>query len=149
MSAMIERAGGAAVRIPAAKILINGDWHDSADGRMIAVYDPATEEKIAEIVAASVTDVDRAVQAAHRAFESSAWQNMRPLDRGRLLEKLALLIARLPHHQREVWILKQETNLSTRDIAKITHASEEGVKSRLRYATDKLKAGMAGYGQRD
>lgn len=94
MSAMIERAGGAAVRIPAAKILIDGDWHDSADGRMIAVYDPATEEKIAEIVAASATDVDRAVQAAHRAFESSAWKNMRPLDRGRLLEKLALLIER-------------------------------------------------------
>ena len=71
------------------------------------------------------------------------------LDRKRLRDKLALLLARLPQHQREVWILKQETDLSTRDIAEVTQASEEGVKSRLRYATKKLKAGMAGYGRRD
>ncbi|MFC6762257.1 aldehyde dehydrogenase family protein [Sulfitobacter porphyrae] len=94
MNAMIERAGGAAVRIPAARMLINGEWCEGDAGRVIAVHDPATEEKIAEVVAASVTDVDRAVLAAHRAFESRAWQKMRPLDRGRLLEKLALLVER-------------------------------------------------------
>ena len=94
MNAMIERAGGAAVRIPAARMLINGKWCAGDAGRVIAVHDPATEEKIAEVVAASVTDVDRAVLAAHRAFESRAWQKMRPLDRGRLLEKLALLVER-------------------------------------------------------
>tara|TARA_R110000751_G_scaffold12631_4_gene43320 strand:- start:389 stop:1900 length:1512 start_codon:yes stop_codon:yes gene_type:complete len=94
MNAMIERAGGGAVRIPEAKMLIDGDWSEGDAGAMIAVYDPATEEKIAEVVAASAADVDRAVKAAHRAFESAAWQKMRPLDRGRLLEKLALLIER-------------------------------------------------------
>ena len=94
MNAMIERAGGGAVRIPEAKMLIDGDWCEGDAGGMIAVYDPATEEKIAEVVAASAADVDRAVKAAHRAFESAAWQKMRPLDRGRLLEKLALLIER-------------------------------------------------------
>lgn len=94
MNATVERPGGPAVRIPAGKLLINGQWCDSIDGKAIAVYDPATEEKIADIAAASVADVDRAVQAAHRTFESAAWQRMRPLDRGRLLEKLALLIER-------------------------------------------------------
>lgn len=94
MTAMIERAGGPALRIPAARLLIDGDWCDGGDGRRIAVYDPATEERIAEVVAATASDVDRAVQAAHRAFESAAWQKMRPLDRGRLLERLALLIER-------------------------------------------------------
>ncbi|RGP35910.1 aldehyde dehydrogenase family protein [Pseudotabrizicola alkalilacus] len=94
MGAMIERVGGPAVRIPAGKLLINGQWCDGAEGRMIAVYDPATEEKIGDLVAASAADVDRAVQAAHRTFESTHWQKMRPLDRGRLLEKLALLIER-------------------------------------------------------
>ncbi len=94
MVAMIERAGGSAVRIPAGKMLIDGQWCDAADGRTIPVFDPATEEKIADIAAAGAADVDRAVQAAHRTFESSAWQKMRPLDRGRLLEKLALLIER-------------------------------------------------------
>jgi phenylacetaldehyde dehydrogenase len=94
MLAEIERAGGAAVRIPAGKLLIDGKWRDAADGRTIAVYDPATEEKIADIAAGSISDVALAVEAAHRTFESSAWQKMRPLDRGRLLEKLALLVER-------------------------------------------------------
>lgn len=94
MHAMIERAGGPAVRIPDGKLLIDGRWCDAADGKTIAVYDPATEEKIADIAAASAADIDRAVKAAHRTFESSAWQRMRPLDRGRLLERLALLVER-------------------------------------------------------
>lgn len=94
MHAMIERAGGPAVRIPDGKLLIDGRWCDAADGNTIAVYDPATEEKIADIAAASAADIDRAVKAAHRTFESSAWQRMRPLDRGRLLERLALLVER-------------------------------------------------------
>lgn len=94
MLALIERNGGAAVRIPAGRLMIDGAWHDAQDGRTIAVHDPATEEKIGDIAAASQADVDRAVQAAHRTFESPAWQKMRPLDRGRLLERLALLVER-------------------------------------------------------
>lgn len=94
MPAMIERDGGPAVRIPAGKMLIGGQWCEATDGRTIAVHDPATEERIAEIAAASAADVDRAVRAAHRTFESALWQKMRPLDRGRLLERLALLVER-------------------------------------------------------
>lgn len=94
MLALIERNGGAPIRVPAGRMMIDGAWYEARDGRTIAVHDPATEEKIADIAAASSEDVDRAVQAAHRTFESSVWQKMRPLDRGRLLEKLALLVER-------------------------------------------------------
>lgn len=94
MLALIERNGGVPIRVPAGRMMIDGAWHEARDGRTIAVHDPATEEKIADIAAASSEDVDRAVQSAHRTFESSAWQKMRPLDRGRLLEKLALLVER-------------------------------------------------------
>jgi phenylacetaldehyde dehydrogenase len=94
MQDRIERPGGAAVRIPAGRLLIDGQWRDAIAGGRIAVVDPATEQQIAEIAAAGAADVDLAVQAAHRTFESAQWQKMRPLDRGRLLEKLALLIER-------------------------------------------------------
>lgn len=94
MDRMFERAGGAAVRIPAPKLLIDGQWCDGIEGRLIAVYDPATEEKIGDVVAGTAADVDRAVHAAHRTYESATWQKMRPLDRGRLLERLALLLER-------------------------------------------------------
>lgn len=91
---MIERPGGSSIRIPEGKMLIDGKWRDAADGKTIAVYDPATEGKIADIAAATAADIDLAVQAAHRTFESALWQKMRPLDRGLLLEKLALLVER-------------------------------------------------------
>lgn len=66
-------------------------------------------------------------------------------ERGELLEKLQVLIRALPNHQREAWLLRQETTFSTADIARVTGTSEEGVKSRLRYAREKLKQGMARY----
>lgn len=54
-------------------------------------------------------------------------------------------LTKLPVHQRSVWILRQETNLSIEQIAKMTDSTREGVKSRLRYANEKLKAGMQKY----
>ena len=65
--------------------------------------------------------------------------------RSQLRERLHALIRALPAHQREVWLLRQETDFSAADIARVTGTSEEGVKSRLRYARDKLKQGMARY----
>lgn len=71
------------------------------------------------------------------------------LDRDRLRERLHALVAELPLHQREVWLLRQETELTLAEIAAITAATEEGVKSRLRYAKDKLMNGMARYAERN
>lgn len=62
-----------------------------------------------------------------------------------LRQRLYALLRGLPFHQREAWVLKQEAALSTEDIAAVTGTSIEGVRSRLRYATSKLKAGLARY----
>lgn len=62
--------------------------------RLIDAIDPATGRKITQFHACGVEDVDRAVQAAHKCFESREWRAMRPIDRGRLLERLALLVER-------------------------------------------------------
>ncbi len=67
------------------------------------------------------------------------------LERGQLIEKLHRLIRSLPNHQREAWLLRQETSFSNAEIARVTGTSEEGVKSRLRYAREQLKRGMARY----
>lgn len=66
-------------------------------------------------------------------------------ERAELAGHLHRLIRSLPTHQREAWLLRQETSFSTAEIARVTGTSEEGVKSRLRYARDKLKQGMARY----
>jgi RNA polymerase sigma factor (sigma-70 family) len=67
------------------------------------------------------------------------------IDRRQLRDKLHTLISKLPFHQREAWLLQQESNLSQQEIAMVTATSIEGVKSRLRYARQKLKAGLKAY----
>ena len=50
---------------------------------------------------------------------------------------------RLPAEQREAFLLHEEAGLTLADIATVTGANEETVKSRLRYAVRKLKASLA------
>jgi RNA polymerase sigma-70 factor, ECF subfamily len=48
----------------------------------------------------------------------------------------------LPEEQREVFLLREIADLPFRDIAEITGASENTVKSRMRYALDRLKQAL-------
>jgi RNA polymerase sigma-70 factor (ECF subfamily) len=48
----------------------------------------------------------------------------------------------LPHAQREAFLLHEEGGLSVAEIAAATGTNEEAAKSRLRYATAKLKAAI-------
>ena len=49
----------------------------------------------------------------------------------------------LPDDQREVFLLREVADLPFRDIAEITGASENTVKSRMRYALDRLKLALS------
>jgi len=68
---------------------INGQWTPSSSGETFAVFDPSTEEVIAQVASASSTDVDKAVKAARAAFDSGPWLQTTAQDRGRILFKLA------------------------------------------------------------
>jgi betaine-aldehyde dehydrogenase len=68
---------------------INGESVESRRGAWFPVYDPSTEEIVAEVPDADAADVDRAVQAASAAFESGSWPQTTAQDRGHLLFKLA------------------------------------------------------------
>ena len=67
------------------------------------------------------------------------------IDQAELHAQFRSELEKLPIHQRSVWVLKQESGLSLEQIAKMTSSTKEGVKSRLRYANEKLKAGMQKY----
>ena len=69
---------------------INGQWVDSASGKTLDVINPANDEVIARVPASDAEDVDRAVEAADRAFES--WSQTTPQDRSLMLLKLADLL---------------------------------------------------------
>ena len=70
-----------------AQMLIAGSWVESASGETLSVENPGRRQKIADIPRGGTVDVDRAVQAATRAFP--AWSKVPPRDRGRLLLRIA------------------------------------------------------------
>src|SRR6516225_2920157 len=74
------------------KLLIGGKWVDAASGRTFPVYNPATAEVIAHVAEGGKQDIDRAVTAARRAYESGPWPRLTPSERGRLVWKLGDLI---------------------------------------------------------
>jgi RNA polymerase sigma-70 factor (ECF subfamily) len=60
------------------------------------------------------------------------------------LGRFAVALAALPPAQREAFLLKEEAELSIAEIAQATGADEEAVKSRVRYATRKLREALDG-----
>jgi len=68
---------------------VNGQWVSSSTGKTFPVFDPSTEEVIAQVAEASASDVDMAVKAARAAFDSGPWPATTAQDRGRILFKLA------------------------------------------------------------
>jgi len=74
------------------RMLINGDWVDSASGETLDVYNPATGDVIAHVPAGNQEDIDRAVKAARQSFETRRWTGMTPSERGRIIWKIGDLI---------------------------------------------------------
>src|ERR1700726_3917628 len=68
---------------------INGEWVASTSSKTFPVYDPASEEIIAQVPDANADDVNRAVAAAKAAFEEGAWATTTAQERGRVLFRLA------------------------------------------------------------
>jgi betaine-aldehyde dehydrogenase len=71
---------------------IGGEFADSADGKTMAVLNPATEEAFAQAPASSARDVDRAVRAARGAFDG--WSTTVPWQRALALSRLADAVER-------------------------------------------------------
>tara|TARA_R110002110_G_scaffold239506_5_gene455471 strand:+ start:6007 stop:7434 length:1428 start_codon:yes stop_codon:yes gene_type:complete len=68
------------------KFYINGEWVDPVEKKTLDVINPATEEPCATISIGSAKDVDKAVAAAKKAFES--YSRMSVADRIALLSKI-------------------------------------------------------------
>jgi betaine-aldehyde dehydrogenase len=74
------------------KLWINGEWQGAEDGSRMSIEDPTTGKQIAEVIDAGRKDVDRAVQAAKSAFYDGRWSRKTPVERSRIIWKLADLI---------------------------------------------------------
>ncbi|ASS95426.1 MULTISPECIES: aldehyde dehydrogenase family protein [Bacillaceae] len=71
------------------QLFIDGKWTDSLSGETFETINPGTGEVHALVSQGGEEDLNHAVKAARKAFESGPWATMSPSDRGRLLYKAA------------------------------------------------------------
>lgn len=75
---------------PNTQLFINGQWQDAADGRTLPVFNPATGKEIGRVAHAGKADLDRALAAAQKGFET--WREMPPAERSKIMRKAAGLM---------------------------------------------------------
>jgi aldehyde dehydrogenase (NAD+) len=101
------------------KLLIDGRWQEPDSKERFDVISPATGEKIGYVPAANSTDIDRAVEAARKAFYETDWPTRPVEERAELMERLAALIA---EHQPEFRDLIVDELGHTKLTAEVYHS---------------------------
>jgi betaine-aldehyde dehydrogenase len=82
-------------------LYIGGQWQEAAEGGRLQSTNPSTGEHLGEVPLATETDVDRAVRAGRKAFDSD-WGRMPMRERAGYLERLA---DRLHQHRDELGLM--------------------------------------------
>lgn len=75
---------------PNTQLFINGHWQDGSEGKTVPVVNPATGQEIGTVAHASRIDLDAALEAAQKGFET--WRNMSAQERGKIMRKAAALL---------------------------------------------------------
>ncbi|WP_412766283.1 aldehyde dehydrogenase family protein [Sutcliffiella cohnii] len=88
-------------------LYINGEYVPSVSGKTFTVFNPATEEVLAQVSEAQAEDINKAVQAARRAFDEGEWSKISATERSRLIYKFADL---LEEHREELAQLESLDN---------------------------------------
>ncbi len=89
------------------RLLIDGQWVSAASGQTLPVVSPIDGQPLCTLAAAGQADVDAAVAAARRSFESGVWSRMAPAERKRVLHRVA---DRIEAHQAELAVLGVRDN---------------------------------------
>lgn len=79
--------------LPHFQLFIDGAWSEGATSQVMTSANPATGQGWATFSCAAPEDVDRAVAAAKRALDDPQWRDMTATARGKLLYRLADLVA--------------------------------------------------------
>ncbi|CAE6521169.1 unnamed protein product [Rhizoctonia solani] len=93
LSTSVSLPSGKKLTIPTG-LFINNEFVASVTGDTLVTANPSTEEEICTVQAASVKDIDLAVQAARKAFNTTWGKHVPGTQRGALLHKLADLMER-------------------------------------------------------
>jgi len=101
------------------KLLIDGRWVAASSGKTFDSIDPATGEVLARVAEGDKADIDLAVRAARRAFESGPWSKMTASERGRVMWKLADLLEQHTEEFAELETLDNGKPISVSRVADV------------------------------
>ena len=96
--------------------LIGGRWVPSASNKTFDVFNPADASVIAQVPDSDKEDINRAVAAARRAFESGPWRRLTPSERGKVVWRIGDLIL---EHADELADLESLDNGKPRAVARV------------------------------
>ncbi len=75
---------------PDVQLFIDGKWREGAEGKTLPIIDPATEVEIGRLAHATRPDLDAALKAAEKGFET--WRNTSVFERYQIMRKAAQLL---------------------------------------------------------
>ncbi|ACL58860.1 NAD-dependent succinate-semialdehyde dehydrogenase [Methylobacterium nodulans] len=102
-------------------LLIDGEWIEGTEAGSEIVLNPATEQPLGTLPHAGTAELDRALQAASRAFEG--WKRTSPYERGEILRRAANLMRERLDHIATVLTLEEGKTLAEAK-GEITAAAE-------------------------
>ena len=86
----------------AKRLLIGDDWVSSTSRELYSTSNPATGDFLADVPLGGAIDIDRAAEAARKAFETGPWSTVTPYNRQRWLLTLADLVE--THFDELAWL---------------------------------------------
>ncbi|KAH8274120.1 hypothetical protein KR044_011115, partial [Drosophila immigrans] len=99
------------------QLFINGAFVDAEQNRTLDIVNPTDEQVLCQVACASASDVDKAVQAAHKAFYGS-WKQVSARQRGQLMLKLADL---MEQHKEDLATIESVDSGAVYTLALKTH----------------------------
>ncbi|QND67144.1 NAD-dependent succinate-semialdehyde dehydrogenase [Mesorhizobium loti] len=84
---------------------IDGAWRSARDGRTMPIVNPATEAELGSLAHAGIDDLDEALAAAAKGFET--WRRVSPFDRSKLMRKAATILRERNEHIATLMTLEQ------------------------------------------
>ncbi|CAG4933162.1 unnamed protein product [Colias eurytheme] len=100
------------------QLFINGEFVNADSGKKLTLINPSDETVICTVESASKNDVDKAVKAAHKAFEEGEWSKISARERGQILFKLADL---MEQHKEELATIESIDSGAVYTLALKTH----------------------------
>jgi phenylacetaldehyde dehydrogenase len=106
------------------KLLIDGKWVAAASGKTLEVKNPATGSTIARAAEGDKADIDLAVRAARRAFESAPWATMTPSERSKVIWRVGDLITKYADELAELEALDNGKPMAVARVADVALAAD-------------------------